>query len=105
LNGLGSHRAKAMVLFSVNSAVRAFYFVVGGENGATRHESIAEQNARKGRVQMIQVLRSLHKDEAGQDVIEYVLIAAFITTGVIATIGTVGKWVFNSWTNLNAQLT
>jgi len=41
----------------------------------------------------------------GQDIIEYVLIAAFITTAVIATVTAVGKWVFNSWSNLNAQLT
>ena len=33
------------------------------------------------------------------------LIAAFITTGVIATISVVGKWVKNSWGNLNTQLT
>ena len=94
-----------MVLFSVNSAVRPFYFVVGGEAKATKHDSTAEQNSRKGRVQMIQALRNLHKEEAGQDIIEYVLIAAFITTGVIATVGLVGTWVGKAWTNLNAQLT
>jgi len=47
----------------------------------------------------------LHREECGQDIIEYVLIAAFITAAVIATVTAVGKWVFNSWTNLNAQLT
>jgi Flp pilus assembly pilin Flp len=54
---------------------------------------------------MIQVLRNLHKEEAGQDIIEYVLIAAFITTGVILTVGAVGTWVGKAWQNLNAQLT
>ena len=54
---------------------------------------------------MIQMLRSLNREESGQDIIEYVLIAAFITAAVIATVTAVGKLVFNSWTNLNAQLT
>ena len=54
---------------------------------------------------MIQMLKNLHEEERGQDIIEYVLIAAFITAAVIATVTAVGKWVFNSWTNLNAQLT
>ena len=47
----------------------------------------------------------LHREECGQDIIEYVLIAAFITAAVIATVTAVGKWVFNSWKNLNSQLT
>jgi Flp pilus assembly pilin Flp len=50
-------------------------------------------------------VEQLHREECGQDIIEYVLIAAFITTAVIATVTAVGKWVFNSWSNLNAQLT
>ena len=54
---------------------------------------------------MIQMLRSLNREESGQDIIEYVLIAAFVTTGVIAIVGAVGKWILNSWTNLNTQLT
>ena len=47
----------------------------------------------------------LHREECGQDIIEYVLIAAFVATGVISTVGAVGKWVLNSWANVNAQLT
>ena len=47
----------------------------------------------------------LHREECGQDIIEYVLIAAFVTTGVIAIVSAVGKWMLNSWTNLNKQLT
>jgi len=54
---------------------------------------------------MIEMLRSLNRGESGQDIIEYVLIAAFVTTGVIAIVSAVGKWVFNSWKNLNTQLT
>jgi len=54
---------------------------------------------------MIEMLRNLKREESGQDIIEYVLIAAFVTTGVIAIVGAVGKWILNSWTNLNTQLT
>ena len=54
---------------------------------------------------MSQMLKNLHEEELGQDIIEYVLIAAFITTAVIATVTAVGKWVLKSWTNLNSQLT
>ena len=54
---------------------------------------------------MKDLLKQLHEDQSGQDIIEYVLIAAFITTAVIATVTAVGKWVFNSWSNLNKQLT
>ena len=54
---------------------------------------------------MIEMLRNLNREESGQDIIEYVLIAAFVTTGVIAIVSAVGKWVFNSWKNLNTQLT
>jgi len=50
-------------------------------------------------------VEQLHREECGQDIIEYVLIAAFITAAVIATVTAVGKWVFNSWSNLNKQLT
>ena len=54
---------------------------------------------------MIEMLRNLIRGESGQDIIEYVLIAAFVTTGVIAIVSAVGKWMLNSWTNLNKQLT
>src|SRR5215469_1512885 len=50
-------------------------------------------------------VEQLHREECGQDIIEYVLIAAFITAAVIATVTAVGKWVLKSWSNLNAQLT
>ena len=54
---------------------------------------------------MIQMLKNLHEEDCGQDIIEYVLIAAFITTAVIATVTAVGKWVLKAWGNLNSQLT
>ena len=53
---------------------------------------------------MKDLLKQLHKDQSGQDIIEYVLIAAFVTTGVITIVSAVGQWVFNSWKNLDTQL-
>jgi len=54
---------------------------------------------------MIPLLSDLHKEESGQDIIEYILIAAFITVGVIATIGLIAGKVSGYWTGLKNQLT
>jgi Flp pilus assembly pilin Flp len=54
---------------------------------------------------MIQLFNKLHKDESGQDIIEYILIAAFITVGVIATISLIATKVGTYWTNLKTALT
>jgi len=59
----------------------------------------------KGRLQMILLFNNLHKEESGQDIIEYILIAAFITVGVIATIGLIAGKVSGYWTSLKNQLT
>ena len=54
---------------------------------------------------MIALLKKLHRDESGQDIIEYVLIAAFITVAAMATIPLVGSKVTSYWTKLNTALT
>jgi len=54
---------------------------------------------------MILLFNNLHKEESGQDIIEYILIAAFITVGVIATIGLIAGKVSGYWTSLKNQLT
>ena len=54
---------------------------------------------------MIQLFKNLHKEESGQDIIEYILIAAFITSGVIATISTISGKVAGYWTALDGALT
>jgi pilus assembly protein Flp/PilA len=53
---------------------------------------------------MLHLLKSLHKDESGQDIIEYVLVAALITVATIATITTIGNKVSSMWTSLSNQL-
>jgi Flp pilus assembly pilin Flp len=54
---------------------------------------------------MIQLLKSLHSEESGQDIIEYVLVAAIITAGVVTLVGNVATKVHSYWTSLNAALT
>jgi Flp pilus assembly pilin Flp len=68
-----------------------------------RHKT--ETMRREGRLQTIQLLNNVHKEESGQDIIEYILIAAFITVGVIATIGLIAGKVSGYWTSLKNHLT
>ena len=53
---------------------------------------------------MIQLLKNLHKEESGQDIIEYVLVAALITAAVVATITTIAGKVSALWNTLNTAL-
>jgi pilus assembly protein Flp/PilA len=50
------------------------------------------------------VVRRLGKDEEGASLIEYTVLLAILLIAVIATIGAVGGWINNKWTNLNAAL-
>ena len=43
---------------------------------------------RKGVVQMLNLLKNLHKEESGQDLIEYALIGLIVALGAIAGMGT-----------------
>jgi len=54
---------------------------------------------------MINMLKNLHKEESGQDMIEYALIAAFISVVAIAAIGKVGTAVNSEFTKVSAALT
>jgi Flp pilus assembly pilin Flp len=53
---------------------------------------------------MIQLLKNLLKEESGQDIIEYILVAALITAGVVAVVTKIGAAVNVLWTNLSAQI-
>ena len=50
---------------------------------------------------MIQLLKNLHNEESGQDIIEYVLVGALITAGVVATISTLAGKVSTLWGTLS----
>ena len=49
---------------------------------------------------MVDLLKKLHSDESGQDVIEYILVAAIITVASIAAISNVGSHASTMWNNL-----
>jgi pilus assembly protein Flp/PilA len=50
-------------------------------------------------------MRNLHRDESGQDVIEYGVLAAFISIVAIATIKLIGPQITTIFTNIKTALT
>jgi pilus assembly protein Flp/PilA len=52
----------------------------------------------------LNLVRRLGKDEEGAALIEYTVLLGILLIAVIATIGLVGTWINNQWTNLNASL-
>ncbi len=53
----------------------------------------------------INALKNLCREESGQDLIEYALIAALIAVGSIAAMGTLAKSISNEFGNVGSQLT
>lgn len=53
---------------------------------------------------LLHILRSLHNDETGQDLIEYALIAALIATAAVATMTTLGGKIASVFTNIAGSL-
>ncbi len=53
---------------------------------------------------MNQLLKSLLKDESGQDLIEYGLIAALIALAAIGTMTTLGSKISNEFNALGSSL-
>jgi len=49
--------------------------------------------------------RQFRDDENGAAMVEYTILLGIITVAVIGTIVTVGGWVGDKWTALNANLT
>ena len=54
---------------------------------------------------MTSLIRSFHNDQSGQDLIEYVLVAAGIAIGSLATMQGIATKVANAITALNTALT
>ena len=54
---------------------------------------------------MLNKLRSLFKDEKGQDMIEYALLAAFISIVAIIAIKAIGPLIVTIYENVEAALT
>ena len=53
---------------------------------------------------MRKVLARFIREDEGQDLIEYALLAGIITTGVVATIGLIGGKVKVLFSNLDASI-
>jgi Flp pilus assembly pilin Flp len=54
---------------------------------------------------MIQLFKNLHKEESGQDIIEYIFIAGAISIAGIAVIPTIATTVTGYWNSLSGALT
>ena len=54
---------------------------------------------------MWEMLTDLRRDESGQDLIEYALVAALIALGAVTTMQAVATSVGNAFTTINSNLT
>lgn len=53
---------------------------------------------------MINMLKNLHKEESGQDMVEYAILTGMIAVGAITAIGAIATWVTNAFTTLQGSL-
>jgi Flp pilus assembly pilin Flp len=53
---------------------------------------------------MINMLKNLHKEESGQDLIEYALIGLLIALSAVVIMGTLGKAINNEFSKIASQL-
>jgi pilus assembly protein Flp/PilA len=56
------------------------------------------------KLKILQILRTLHNDESGQDLIEYALIAGLIALAAVTTMGTLGTAINTAFTNITTAL-
>jgi pilus assembly protein Flp/PilA len=54
---------------------------------------------------VINILKNLHKEESGQDLIEYALLALLIALAAVAILPTVGKDISGEFSKVAGQLT
>jgi pilus assembly protein Flp/PilA len=52
-----------------------------------------------------EALINLLRDDSGQDLIEYALVAALIALGAVTAMGTIGNDITNIFTNIGDKLT
>jgi pilus assembly protein Flp/PilA len=52
-----------------------------------------------------EALMNLLRDDSGQDLIEYALVAGLISLGAIAVMGPIGKTISTIFTNISTNLT
>lgn len=54
---------------------------------------------------MISILKNLHNEESGQDLIEYALVALIIALGALVGMGSLASSLNNEYTKIAALLT
>jgi len=54
---------------------------------------------------MLQILRRLHKDEAGQDLIEYALVGLIVALGASTGMGSLASSINNEFSKIGSSLT
>ena len=54
---------------------------------------------------MVKLVKRLHKDEAGQDLVEYALIAALLAMGTVASFSTLAQNISSEFANIDSYLT
>ena len=62
-------------------------------------------NSRKGALSLINMLKKLHREESGQDLIEYALVAALIAVASVAAMKGVATAIGNEFTKVSGELT
>jgi pilus assembly protein Flp/PilA len=60
---------------------------------------------KKGDFQMLNMLKNLHKEESGQDLIEYGLIALIVALGALVAMSALAKSINNVFSQVSQQLT
>jgi pilus assembly protein Flp/PilA len=53
---------------------------------------------------ILEVLRSLHNDESGQDLIEYALVAALIAFGAVAAMNSLSTTINSAFSVIGSKL-
>jgi pilus assembly protein Flp/PilA len=56
------------------------------------------------KTRVLDVLRSLHKDESGQDLIEYALVAALIAFGAVTAMGNLANSINSAFSVIGSKL-
>jgi pilus assembly protein Flp/PilA len=54
---------------------------------------------------ILSILRNLHNDESGQDLIEYALVAALIAFGAVAAMNGLSSTINSSFSKIGSKLT
>jgi len=57
------------------------------------------------KVYLLRILRSLHEDESGQDLVEYALVAALIAFGGVTSMNTIATGISTAFSNVGSTLT